>query len=276
MLGKLIKHEFKATAKLLLPLLAAVLALMGGFQVIFLVVKLLTGRNDSHPLVAVLFALFAVLAAFALLAMLAVIVIVAVQRFYKNLLGDEGYLMFTLPATPGQQIFSKLLVSLVWSLMGIVVVILGGVLFVWNLPEIANAPAILASFRSETGMSIWLAALLLALFMVLAFSNTYLHFYLCMAIGGQWPQNRLLASAAAYLILNTLLQFVMMFGMITAALAFHFADMSFFRGFQSLAEQSPALFIYSMLGIGAGLMIFLDVIYYLTTRWLLSRNLRHL
>ena len=98
---------------------------MGGFQVIFLVVKLLTGRNDSHPLVAVLFALFAVLAAFALLAMLAVIVIVAVQRFYKNLLGDEGYLMFTLPATPGQQIFSKLLVSLVWSLMGIVVVILG-------------------------------------------------------------------------------------------------------------------------------------------------------
>ena len=72
--------------------------------------------------------------------------------------------MFTLPATPGQQIFSKLLVSLVWSLMGIVVVILGGVLFVWNLPEIANAPAILASFRSETGMSIWLAALLLALF----------------------------------------------------------------------------------------------------------------
>ena len=178
MLGKLIKHEFKATAKLLLPLLAAVLALMGGFQVIFLVVKLLTGRNDSHPLVAVLFALFAVLAAFALLAMLAVIVIVAVQRFYKNLLGDEGYLMFTLPATPGQQIFSKLLVSLVWSLMGIVVVILGGVLFVWNLPEIANAPAILASFRSETGMSIWLAALLLALFMVLAFSNTYLHFYL--------------------------------------------------------------------------------------------------
>lgn len=80
----------------------------------------------------------------------------------------------------------------------------------------------------------------------------YLHFYLCMAIGGQWPQNRLLASAAAYLILNTLLQFVMMFGMITAALAFHFADMSFFRGFQSLAEQSPALFIYSMLGIGAG------------------------
>ena len=140
MLGKLMKHEFKATAKLFLPLLTAVLALLGGFQVIFLLVKWLMGNNDSHPLVTVLFALFAVLAALALIALLAVIVIVAIQRFYKNLLGDEGYLMFTLPATPGQQILSKLLVSLAWSLAGIVVVILGGVLFAWNLPALANVP----------------------------------------------------------------------------------------------------------------------------------------
>ena len=163
MLGKLMKHEFKATAKLFLPLLTAVLALLGGFQVIFLLVKWLMGNNDSHPLVTVLFALFAVLAALALIALLAVIVIVAIQRFYKNLLGDEGYLMFTLPSTPGQQILSKLLVSLAWSLAGIVVVILGGVLFAWNLPALANVPAILASFRSETGVSVWLAVLLLAL-----------------------------------------------------------------------------------------------------------------
>ncbi len=272
MLGKLMKHEFKATAKLFLPLLTAVLALLGGFQVIFLLVKWLMGNNDSHPLVTVLFALFAVLAALALIALLAVIVIVAIQRFYKNLLGDEGYLMFTLPATPGQQILSKLLVSLAWSLAGIVVVILGGVLFAWNLPALANVPAILASFRSETGVSVWLAVLLLALFMLLAFSNTYLHFYLCMAIGGQWPQNRLLASAAAYLILNTVLQFVMMCGMIAAVLFLHVSNINLY-GLHSLAEQSPAVFFYSMLGISAGLMLLLNVIYYFVTRWLLSRRL---
>lgn len=272
MLGKLIKHECKATAKLFLPLLAAVLALLGGFQAIFLLVKWLTGNNDSHPLVTVLFALFTVLAALALIALLAVIVIVAVQRFYKNLLGDEGYLMFTLPATPGQQILSKLLVSLVWSLAGIAVVILGGVLFAWNLPAIANVPAILVIFRSETGVSVWLATLLMALFMLLTFSNTYLHFYLCMAIGGQWPQNRLLASAASYLILNTVLQFVMTGGMIAAVLFLRISNIGFY-GLQSLAEQSPALFFYSMLGIGAGLMLLLNAIYYFVTRWLLSRRL---
>lgn len=90
MLGKLMKHEFKATAKLFLPLLTAVLALLGGFQVIFLLVKWLMGNNDSHPLVTVLFALFAVLAALALIALLAVIVIVAIQRFYKTCWAMKG------------------------------------------------------------------------------------------------------------------------------------------------------------------------------------------
>ena len=114
--------------------------------------------------------------------------------------------------------------------------------------------------------------LFLFLFMLLAFSNTYLHFYLCMAIGGQWPQNRLLASAAAYLILNTVLQFVMMCGMIAAVLFLHVSNINLY-GLHSLAEQSPAVFFYSMLGISAGLMLLLNVIYYFVTRWLLSRRL---
>ena len=39
-----------------------------------------------------------------------------VQRFYKNLLGREGYLMHTLPVTETQLILSKLLTSMVWVL----------------------------------------------------------------------------------------------------------------------------------------------------------------
>ena len=39
-----------------------------------------------------------------------------VQRFYKNLLGREGYLMHTLPVTETQLILSKLITSMVWVL----------------------------------------------------------------------------------------------------------------------------------------------------------------
>uniref|UniRef100_UPI003FF0D7A2 hypothetical protein n=1 Tax=Candidatus Fimivicinus sp. TaxID=3056640 RepID=UPI003FF0D7A2 len=122
-------------------------------------------------------------------------------------------------------------------------------------------------------MSFYLALFLFGLFMLLVFANTYLHFYLCIAIGGQWPQNRLLASAVAYLILNAVLQFVVFFGIIAAALIFSFADISFFRSLQSLAEQSPTGFFYGMLGVSAVVIIVLNLVYFFVTRWLLSKRL---
>lgn len=273
MLRKLIKHELRATSKIFLSLFAAVVALMGGFQMIFLVARLLTGRDDTHPLLAVLFGLFSVLSAFALLAMMAVLVIVPVQRFYKNLLGDEGYLMFTLPATPAQQILSKLTTGLIWMFVGMIVCILALLLFAWNLPDITAVPSISASFQAQTGMSFYSTLFLFGLFMLLVFANAYLYFYLCIAIGGQWPQNRLLASAVAYLILNAVLQFVVFFGIIAAALIFSSADISFFRSLQSLAEQSPTGFFYGMLGVSAVVLIVLNLVYFFVTRWLLSKRL---
>ena len=45
-----------------------------------------------------------------------------IQRFYKNLLRDEGYLMLTLPASVHQQVWSKLIVSSVWFIITGVVV----------------------------------------------------------------------------------------------------------------------------------------------------------
>ena len=42
-----------------------------------------------------------------------------VQRFYRNLLGREGYLMHTLPVTETQLVTSKLISSTVWSLCSI-------------------------------------------------------------------------------------------------------------------------------------------------------------
>lgn len=273
MLRKLIKHELRATSKIFLSLFAAVVALMGGFQMIFLVARLLTGRDDTNPLLAILFGLFSVLSAFALLAMMAVLVIVPVQRFYKNLLGDEGYLMFTLPATPAQQILSKLTTGLIWMFVGMIVCILAVLLFAWNLPDITAIPSISASFQAQTGMSFYSTLFLFGLFMLLVLANTYLHFYLCIAIGGQWPQNRLLASAVAYLILNAVLQFVVFFGIIAAALIFSSADISFFRSLQSLAEQSPTGFFYGMLGVSAVVLIVLNLVYFFVTRWLLSKRL---
>ena len=47
-----------------------------------------------------------------------------IQRFFRGLLGDEGYLMHTLPVSPWQLIGSKLLCAVVTTLLSIVVAIL--------------------------------------------------------------------------------------------------------------------------------------------------------
>ena len=77
----------------------------------------------------------------------------------------------------------------------------------------------------------------------------------------------------AYLILNAVLQFVVFFGIIAAALIFSSADISFFRSLQSLAEQSPTGFFYGMLGVSAVVLIVLNLVYFFVTRWLLSKRL---
>lgn len=43
-------------------------------------------------------------------------IVLMVLRFYRNLMTDEGYLMFTLPVSTTELIFSKLIVSVVWFL----------------------------------------------------------------------------------------------------------------------------------------------------------------
>ena len=57
----------------------------------------------------------------ALLATFIVAVVLAVFRFRKNLLTDEGCVMFTLPVSPHSLVCSKLIVSTVWFLGAVVI-----------------------------------------------------------------------------------------------------------------------------------------------------------
>ena len=55
------------------------------------------------------------------MALVVVTIVTVIQRFTKNLLGREGYLMHTLPVTESQLVASKLLSSAVWLLASAVV-----------------------------------------------------------------------------------------------------------------------------------------------------------
>ena len=111
MLAKLIKHEFKATARIFLPILGTVLVLTGAAALTVKLGGILVlpgGTGWGGPVLGLASGLLCLLTFIAMMAMMTAAVVVTIQRFYKNLLGDEGYLMFTLPVTPAQHITAKL------------------------------------------------------------------------------------------------------------------------------------------------------------------------
>ena len=132
MLKQLLKYEFKATKSLYFGLYLALALLSVVLGVTFRQEHALAHSTSFQNLEVILMIVYvSVLFAIAVLCFVS-----TVQRFYKNLLGREGYLMHTLPVTETQLILSKLLTSMVWvlcsGLVGIVcitvMVSIGGVI----------------------------------------------------------------------------------------------------------------------------------------------------
>ena len=118
MLSKLLRHEFRATGRILLPLYLLLFVTAGLFHVSMRLlederiaygwpVKVFSGISTTAFIVAIIGV--SVLAG-----------VLMVYRFYKNLMTDEGYLMFTLPVTTHQIITSKLIVTLVWTVATVI------------------------------------------------------------------------------------------------------------------------------------------------------------
>ena len=105
MLGKLMKYEFKATARIFLPLYAAMLVMAAVTKLMFSL------QLDTPRIISLVVSILLMIAAFV------ITLILTIQRFYKNFLTDEGYLMFTLPADAGTLIGGKLLVAVIWNIV---------------------------------------------------------------------------------------------------------------------------------------------------------------
>lgn len=196
MLGKLIKYEFRATAIYFLPIYV-VLVLVSGMRY---VVSLISQRFSNGFSAFSGFSLSAIYLLLALgLAITTFIVIII--RFYKNLLGTEGYLMFTLPVSVEQNILAKLIPSVVWFFGSCV------------LGMLTIAPAMGLRFNDNpftmfTGIRLGdVPQILLAVLMVIgSLAGTFLFYYLCMCIGQMFNSHRFLVSAGAYIVIQTVLQ----------------------------------------------------------------------
>lgn len=123
MLGKLLKHEWKSTCKIMTVINLTVLLLtIAGFCILNMNIF---GNRESTLLAVFLIIFYALsLAAFGIITE-----IYLYTRFYRNLFTSEGYLMHTLPVTPLQLFHAKLIVGYFWYVINSLLVIGGVLLF---------------------------------------------------------------------------------------------------------------------------------------------------
>lgn len=200
MFGRLLKYDFRSMFKqfgFIWPA-ALVLALVNRFTISGLDSTSAVGETTAGVAMFVYVAI--------LMAMFVITVIFVIQRFFKGLLGDEGYLMHTLPVKSRLLIASKLLAAVAATALSILVAILSILVVApiqWG--HIGDMFRDLGYLFTHWNVHMTHGALLLLellLFICVGMAQGYLQLYLAMAIGQLFNKNRIAMSVVAYIAVN--------------------------------------------------------------------------
>lgn len=257
---KLLKYEWKACARICLPLYG-VLILMS------FVTHLLCSIPQNSTFGFMLPAISSMLYMGVMMAAFVVTAVILIQRFYKNLLGSEGYLMFTLPVTVSQHLLSKTIIAVVMiGLSGLSALISIGIfadmsfgaLFVDMIKGVARSG----------GLLFGLELLVLA---VLGIAGMALFLYMCIALGHLASRHRLLMSIVWYVVLSTALQVLMLMVMMGAGNAVPQPFVDLMKVWWS--GITPIGAAHLMLRFCCVFTLLSDAVYFLVTRWILVHKL---
>ena len=277
MLKKLIKHEFRATAKIFMWLYIA-FAIIAAVNALF--VPFDSSGMDASSVVSPT-PIQAMLVVFYVLAIAAISIgtlVVIILRFYRNLLGDEGYLMMTLPVSREQNVFSKLIVAVVWNICTISLIIASIFLFIGAsgaFNELGEA------IRSMTAMGFpvgqWIATIIIT--MIVSVIAGILVLYAAMAIGPNLLKNRLGGSILAFIIIAVASQFItlgIMAGVVTTSGGFALlsASQATGQGLGDAAMSQAALSVVNNITIGSLVSyVIIAVVCWFLTRYMMKKKL---
>lgn len=259
MLGHLIKHEFRATGRRMLPTLGvlALLGLLANFSIRVL------ESGFGGTLLRILMGLFIAAFFIGIIAAWIVALVLMISRFYRNLLGDEGYLMFTLPTNSHALIWSKLIVSTVWFLATALMIGLLILLTVANLGKmsaddfnaafygIREALDMLYSLGVSRGsLILTLGEIVIA--SVVACLATCLHFYAAMGLGQMSANHKGLMSVLAFIGISIVFQ-ILSTTLFSGLVKSGSVDL-IVQSIEDMAQTAPGIVRVVNSGIGSGVL----------------------
>ena len=268
MLRKLLKHEFRATGRIMLPLFLILLATSVGANLS------IRGMLDTdNRFLNILGSLLIVAFVVAVIGVCVMSMVVMVQRFYKNLLQDEGYVMMTLPVSTHQHIWSKLIVSAVWFALTILIVCLACLIMAADVTVIGEIVSGCQDlFRHVTAYYAINGTAIVAEFLVLCFVGCCamcLQFYAALAIGHSFPNHKMAWSVLWFFLIQFIMQFLGGMGiMLLDESWFHHLLLGWTVGWNISGMAAMHL---SMILMILGELFYGAVFYFLTTYFLKRR-----
>ncbi|WP_010244981.1 hypothetical protein [Acetivibrio cellulolyticus] len=263
MLNKLIKYEFKATARIFIPLYIALMA--------FAIINKFSINILNETSTALNFrSIIGIVSMFAYISLMVgiqvITFVVLVQRFYKSLLGDEGYLMFTIPVKPLQHILCKLFTSMVWLVLSGLSALLSILIIMPNnaymdmLQVIPEAVGQVFDYFGSSTIFIGFESIIIC---ILSVSSGILMVYAAISLGHLFSKHKLLASFGMYLALSTAIQFIQVLFMVVLG-------NSLFKEFSSMPTLSQIQII--LISIFAFLFI-VTAGCFIITKYILDKKL---
>ena len=272
MLKKLLKHELIATSRIMLPLYLLVL---------LAVFANITTRIADHAQLWVISTLSGVSIFTFFLALIAVCLmalVIMIGRFHSNLMGAQGYLMMTLPASIHQLVLAKVITSVLWFCGTTVVCALGLVALFFDSHTLADMGnffellTLLLSDGYEGGGLILSGGQLAALGLetcgvtVLAMICFTLFIYASIATGHSFSRRKVLMSFVTFFGMNFLLE-VVGTGLSVYLIQYDTVFAPFFR-VETLFQGMQMLF-----GMAAAILLLLSAGFYALTHYMMKHRL---
>lgn len=269
MLRKLLKHEFRATGRIMLPMYLVLLVTALGSN--------LATRGileTQYRVLDILGGLIIVAFACAICGVLLMSFVLMIQRFYKNLLQDEGYLMFTLPVSIHQHIWSKVIVSSVWFIATVLAIIAAGLIVAFQggfLRELLDVFRWffegLEKLKISEALNGTVYLVEFAVLMFLSLVAFSLQFYAALAAGHSRANHKMFWSVVWFFGFQFALQFL-------GSLLFISLDRLGIPSFLNLDwDVAPAVAIHMGLLFIIGCVVVYGAIFYAVTTFFLKKHL---
>ena len=205
-----------------------------------------------------------------IVALFVVTLVVLIRRFYKNLLGDEGYLSFTLPVKVHSHIDAKLITTFMWEVISFIVSAFSIFIMTINkntVQQFSEFCMAVSRFFASNGAIASQLLIEVILVLIIGILACTLQIYASIVIGNLCSKHKMLAGFGAFVGFGIVQQIIG--STVLSNMIYNFT-------FSITHSSSTMASFYTMRSFLLVVIIFnlvFSVIFYFITEWMLRKKL---